>query len=338
MKPFKRSRRSCTNLQRRRLRLEHLETRRVLAPLVDVVFLVDESTSTLAPGTNKSLSHVWLEGLVDRLDDTSFASSLASKGITDVRYGLVGFSDTLEEPPGSGIFRERFAHSQVVNDQNFNPSNPSTFAGALFGTASQMVGSDKAIERLDEDGRDSEDGWDAIEHALAEYNFRNGAVPVFVLVQNEEGRVPLNDTLTRDGIFAALGSKNIILNSLVVGENQPNDPAGDPPDALFNLAPYGLSPDLRILGVEADVAASDFLPDGQHSFYSIDMNPVNGVSTPVATTSHALQVSYNGSNTGATGLVANGKSVLIGRNLAGGIGGVLSDPNDYRAREFALAA
>ena len=47
-----------------------------------------------------------------------------------------------------------------------------------------------------------EDGWDAIEHVTAEYDFREGAVPVIVILQNEEGRIPLNDTQTRDGVFA----------------------------------------------------------------------------------------------------------------------------------------
>lgn len=42
----------------------------------------------------------------------------------------------------------------------------------------------------------AEDGWCPLEHAIAEYEFRDGAVPVLVLVQNEEGRIPLKEALT----------------------------------------------------------------------------------------------------------------------------------------------
>jgi hypothetical protein len=69
----------------------------------------------------------------------------------------------------------------------------------------------QAIVNLESDGS-REDGWDAIDHAIAEYDIRDGAVPVYVLVQNDEGRLGdpnfshINATLTRDGILAALKS------------------------------------------------------------------------------------------------------------------------------------
>ena len=91
--------------------------------------------------------------------------------------------------------------------------------------------------------------------------------------------------------------------------------------------------DIRILGVEADVA--DKIPDGQHLYHWVDANTINSTpDIPVATTSAALQVSYNGSNTGALGMVGTGKSILIGANFSGGIGAAPSDDNPYRARAY----
>ena len=76
---------------------------------------------------------------------------------------------------------------------------------------------------------DIEDGWDAIEHAIMEYEFRDGAVPIFILVQDAEGRNSINDTLTHTGLLASLESKNIILNSIVVGQNAEGDAEGIAP-------------------------------------------------------------------------------------------------------------
>ncbi len=61
-----------------------------------------------------------------------------------------------------------------------------------------------------------EDGWDAIEHTIAEYDFRQGAVPIIIMLQNDEGRATLNNTLTHAGVLSALRSKNAILNTIVV--------------------------------------------------------------------------------------------------------------------------
>ena len=204
----------------------------------------------------------------------------------------------------------------------------------------------------------TEDGWDAIEHAIAEYDFREGSVPVIVLVQGDQGRTILNDTLTRTGILAALQSKNAILNSILAGQlladgepptgfvdepllfrdgsNQSDPPLDPQPIAswapIFDLATYGLNEDIYVLGVEADSA--DGVRDWTHDFHWFDTDTINTTTdVPVATAADALQVSYNGSNTGATGMVGTGKSILIGQSIAGGIGGGASEAP---ARSFLL--
>ena len=138
---------------------------------------------------------------------------------------------------------------------------------------------------------------DGIEHAIAEYEFRDGAVPVFVLVQNEEARTPLNRTLTRDGILSALESKNVLLNTLTVGRNREGQDGlaiFDETLPIFDLAPYEIAfgdfDNVRILGVEADSA--DQLIDGQHTFYGFDTAANSVPGTLPSTASDALQVSF----------------------------------------------
>ena len=107
----------------RKLRFEQCEDRRMLAGIqADIVFIADESNEASA------FSHDWLEVVIGRLEDPSYDNSLASNGIDDIRYGLVGFGDD-----------SLFAHSHIVN------SNGATYEETLFGTSSQMIGVDQAI-------------------------------------------------------------------------------------------------------------------------------------------------------------------------------------------------
>ena len=141
-----------------------------------------------------------------------------------------------------------------------------------------------------------------------------------MLVQNEEGRFPsdVNNTLTHEGILAALKSKNVTLHSLVVGGGAP----------LFDLSPYEITPgdfdDISILGVEASKSGN-----GQHDYHAFDTATSTVPSTLPATQADSLQISFNGSNTGATGMVGSGKSILIGTTISGGIG---PSAADYRAK------
>jgi hypothetical protein len=279
------------------LGFELMEERRVLAPMADVVIVMDESGSGEGGGSN-----TW-----DWVKDRVFAATpgavnpisqaLAAEGFAeaDVRYGLVGFGGS---PANGG-----FAHSYIVNPNGPTGSDP------LFGTAAQM---DAALENF-EFGIEGEDGWDAFEHVVAEYKFDENAVPVVVLLQNQEGRNFENTTLVREGILAALKSKNVLVNVLVYG----SDLSGAD-SKIFDLTPYGGDPNVRILGVESD--AADFVPDGLHDFVGINTSTLATVTTAGQTHSDALQVSYNGSNTGSIGMVGTGKGILFSKTATNGLG------------------
>jgi len=273
----------------RRLNLESLEDRCMLTVMADVVFLFDASGSAgYTPAKD------WFGSIINQLDST-----LRNANDIDVRYGLAAFGQDYQDGPS------RFAHSQVVG------SDAGSVFDRLFSDgADHITDLQTAVGNLDVRGG-NEDGWDAIDHAIAEYDFRPGAVPVFVLVQNDEGRIAgsgfdgVNNTLIHDGILAALKSKNVLLNTLTVGSA-----GGGGTQPIFDLAPYGLSSDVRILGVEAD--AVDSLRDGMHNYHAFNTATDSIPTSLPATTADTLQISHNGSNTGATGMVASGKSVLIG--------------------------
>ena len=279
----------------------------MLAVDADILFIVDESTSD-----ESSTVQSWLASMASELQ-----SELGSNNV-NARYGLIGLGEFTNNgtpnDPNDDFFR--YAHSQLLDDVLFSDDY-----NALI----------DAFDNLMSTGGD-EDGWDAFEHAIAEYEFRPGAVPIVVLVQNDEGRIDHvgNDlsSTTREGILATLQSKNVIVNSMVVGETIDNEPVFDwlP---LFDLSPYeataGAFDDIRILGVEADL--TDSIPDGQHTYYGFDTDN-HIAATGGETIVDALQVSYNGSNTGATGMVASGKSVLIAENITGGTGGGASETPD----------
>ena len=187
------TRRSNTKRQHnRRLAFEALEDRRVLANLMaDIVVAYDESSSAAATDLKSWLSN----SLFPALEDLGLTYSLKSKGIDNIQYGLVGF--------GGGTAGSNWARSFVVNAGGTDK---------MFGTNSQLAG---AVSNLTENVAGFEDGWDAIEHIVAEYKFRAGSVPVILMLQNAEGRNGLNKTLTCDGIVASLESKGILLNVLV---------------------------------------------------------------------------------------------------------------------------
>jgi hypothetical protein len=210
-----------------RLSFEILEDKRMLAS-ADIVFLVDESESETGSPTQE-----WLKSIVDDLD----ASLRTARGI-DVRFGLVGF--------GEAFVPTRYAHSQVVD---WSPVGGKTVFQRLFSEGNHVTDLQTAIDGLSEDGG-YEDGWDAIDHALAEYSFRSGAVPIVVLVQNQEGRTDLNQSLTREGILAALQSKGVILNAMTIG----SDVTATIPSPVFDLSKYGASSTIRVLGVESAIA------------------------------------------------------------------------------------
>ncbi|MCC6493693.1 MAG: hypothetical protein IT424_11820 [Pirellulales bacterium] len=258
--------------------------------MADIVFLMDGSGSG-----DSTFMEDWIKEQVFAGISGSphpISQALAAKQITDVRYGLIGFAD---------LASSSFAHSYIVDPGGADP---------LFGNADQV---DAAFENFAVDG-DGEDGWDAFEHLIAEYKFRDGAVPVVILLQNQQGRNHSNTTLVREGLLAALQSKNVLVNTVIYGST-PDNFTYVP---VFDLTPYGGDPNVRILGVEAD--AADNVPDGRHNLAGINTNTRQLVASAGATQGAALQVSYNGSNTGASGMVDTGKSILFSKTATSGLG------------------
>ncbi len=119
--------------------------------------------------------------------------------------------------------------------------------------------------------------WDAIEHAIAEYDIRDGAVPTFILVQSGEGRNPLNSALTHNGIRAALKSKNAILNSVVPA---PFDTA---------IAPV-------VYGVESPEEDGDGQPD-THTAYIDQAGGTGYATTTFDDDLHDINGTTSGGNT-----------------------------------------
>lgn len=174
---------------------------------------------------------------------TSNPNGFIARGITDVRYGVVGYSQDTNSA--------EHAHSQVVD----------LTVGALdllYGsTQSQLTAAFSSLTSVG----GFEDGWDAIEHAIAEYRVREGAVTIFVLVQSENGaggRNALNTTLTDAGVRATLASKNAILNVIVSDSGAPIFLDANPED------------NVRTIGIVADnLVGSTYVDnfDLQHTAY-----------------------------------------------------------------------
>jgi hypothetical protein len=321
----RKSRRHCAHVTK--LCVEVLEDLCVLSTMADVVFLVDNSESDIVQGLH---SNRWLRDVItgdfnrDDIKDPEekdLSEVLAAQGIGDVRYGLVAFG---EQYLVDNTYR--FAHSEPVGSQGVGVFDRLWSDGA---TATEHLSDlTAALDHLVENERGGvEDGWDAIDHAIAEYEFRPGAVPIFILVQNTEGRnirnpfelppstIVQNSTLMHDGILAALKSKNVILNTIVQGRVE----SGTVHYPLFDLSRYEVMPGdfstIKVLGVDASYSGN-----GMHAYHAYDTSTNSVPTTLPQTSSEALQISHNGSNTGATGMVATGKSILFGTNLSDGIG------------------
>lgn len=138
----------------------------------NVIFLVDESGSM-------SGEQAFLENtVIDELD-----SGLAAAGVTDRKYGVVGYGSSTVAPRqlGSGLL---------------NAADTKTELGNLL------------INGF------TEDGYAAIDFALANFSFTSGAAVNFVLVTDED-RDNTNNALTFSSIQTALTDRNILLNAIV---------------------------------------------------------------------------------------------------------------------------
>jgi hypothetical protein len=149
----------------------------VQAKTADIVVLMDESGSM-------SGEQAWIAGSIPTLD-----AGLIAAGVTDNRYGLVGFGASAAPAP----------------------SRVRSFAvgGGQLGTAAQFA---TAATGLQITGS-TEDGWAAIAFAN-DYAFRGDAVRNYILITDED-RDNTNNALSFNGIRDSLLATGSLLNAVV---------------------------------------------------------------------------------------------------------------------------
>lgn len=147
------------------------------ADTADVIFVVDESGSMAG-------EHAWIANMVTDLD-----TSLSTAGVTNNRYGIVGFG----------------------------ASNPAPTTVQTWGTAGQASA---ATGNLVTNGG-TEDGWAGISYALNNYSFRSNAGVQIVLITDED-RDNYYGSLSYNSVLAELHAKNAMLN-VVVNANFSSD-------------------------------------------------------------------------------------------------------------------
>lgn len=157
----------------------------------DVVVIIDESGSM-------RYEQVWLGTIIPQLD-----TALQNQGIVGNRFGLVGFGSS---------------------NQTLGRSLP--VGGAKFGNSAQFA---TATNSLLLNGG-FEDGYSAIDFALNNYTFREGAAVNFILVTDED-RDNGNSSLNFNNILARLkrnpqDNKDDILLNAIVNANFVNNSIG----------------------------------------------------------------------------------------------------------------
>jgi len=152
------------------------------AEFADFIFLVDESGSMGG-------EHSWLTTTVGDLD-IALQEKGVGTGTVENRYGLVGFGGT------TGKLGRSLSVGGV--------------GGSLFGSATELATSTNFLVTTGS----FEDGYSAIDYALNNYSFRDGAAVNFVLVTDED-RDNGNDSLNFDNILSRLQAKNALLNVVV---------------------------------------------------------------------------------------------------------------------------
>ena len=279
----------------RNARYEVLEDRRMLASDADIIFLVDKSSSL---GTE----YDWIADIVTRpggLDD--FLKAPAQN--ISPRYGLVGFGN---DQLGA------FGHSHLLDVNDVNSDGDT-----LFGDSTQLSVVAEAVIN----SGSNEDVWDAIEHTIAEYNFREGAAVILVAFRRDDnvtfagnssaptGTQSVSAQITRDGVIDAMKSYNASLNTIVVAEFDPL------------LGEY-------VLGIEADEADGNV--NGEQIAHVV--NPTSNQPT----SPDFVQASHNGSASGAGTAIDTGTSIRIARSGPAELAG--PSVAGYRAQALASSA
>lgn len=149
------------------------------APHADVVVLMDESGSM-------SGEQAWMRSVIPALD-----TGLIAEGLTDNRFGLVGFGASSATSPAPSYLRSF------------------SIGGAQMGSSANWV---TASNDLKVSGS-VEDGWAAIDMA-ADYSLRATAARNFILVTDED-RDNTNSTLNYSLVLQQLKDAKILLNAVV---------------------------------------------------------------------------------------------------------------------------
>ncbi|WP_017716408.1 hypothetical protein [Kamptonema formosum] len=194
------------------------------ASFADFVFIVDESGSMAG-------EHSWLGSTIGNLEAALQAKGVGS-GFEENRYGLLGFG---------GYYGGSFYRNIGVTYGSLERSIPVGYS--LLGSAYEFA---NATRYLVSNGS-FEDGYSAINYALNNYSFREGAAVNFVLVSDED-RDNGNGSLNFNSILSGLQQKNALLNVVVnhqlTGENGQQ-------------------------AIGADAQGNAFLTDGQGGFTTI---------------------------------------------------------------------
>jgi hypothetical protein len=140
----------------------------------NVVFIVDESGSMAG-------EQAFLQSVIEDLD-----AALATEGVTNRSYGVVGFGG-----PNNG-----------------NPRTMTTGAPALADATQTKAD----LGTLVVNGG-TEDGFEAINYALTAFNYVAGAAINYILVTDEDRDVTSSDTFA--SVLASLQRRNILLNAIV---------------------------------------------------------------------------------------------------------------------------
>lgn len=149
------------------------------APYADVVVLMDESGSM-------SGEQAWMRSVIPALDN-----GLIAEGLTNNRFGLVGFGASSATAPAPSYLR------------SFSIGGAQMGSSAAWLTASEGLKVNGSVE----------DGWAAI-HMASGYNLRDTAARNFILVTDED-RDNTNSTLNYDLILKELKDSKTLLNAVV---------------------------------------------------------------------------------------------------------------------------
>jgi hypothetical protein len=146
----------------------------------DIILLVDESGSM-------NTEHAWISGMVQSLD-----AKLVAAGVGNNRYGVVGFGS-----------------AQHVGDPDQIP-HKHTLSGADWGVAADIT-ANMNPQFLASGG--IEDGWAAIQYAIASYSFRPEAAVNFILITDEDRDDTVN--LSYANVEKLLAGHDVLLNAIV---------------------------------------------------------------------------------------------------------------------------